>query len=345
MQAHRNAAVALLAALTVVIYSAFALTASLAQAAQTPDQILSALAAQQTHSWVDNPLGYDALEAKYKAGGRLYVTCGFVSEVARRLLVEAGYHARVVGAVTLEPYDRMNDGHAMVEVWQNQRWELYDVDSNAKAVDANGNGVGVVDQVAAVQAGTAHWQDIATDPLWFTDEPDADLRALAESAFSDLVATHKRLLGVALLPRDPSGVGGYMLFHDAGQAQRLADYVGAVYRLTTDEQWDALRTSLPQAPPAPAPASVPAPPPAVVASPIEQPVAPTPVDPSPAPAAVDPPVAAPATVATPTVTTTPAATPARRVVHHKHRHHRRRHRCVRKHRARHAGCRARRSRP
>src|SRR5919205_1213446 len=47
-----------------------------ANAAQTPEQILSALAANQTHSWVDDGIGYPAMLAKVKAGERLYVTCG-----------------------------------------------------------------------------------------------------------------------------------------------------------------------------------------------------------------------------------------------------------------------------
>jgi hypothetical protein len=57
--------------------------------AATPEAIMADLAANQTHSWVDDGIGFDAMRAKYEAGERLFVTCGNVAEIGRRLLREA----------------------------------------------------------------------------------------------------------------------------------------------------------------------------------------------------------------------------------------------------------------
>jgi hypothetical protein len=158
--------------------------ASSAKAA-TPKQILSDLAANQTHSWIDNGLGFDKLTARYKAGERINVTCGFVSEVARRLLVEAGYTARVVQVITHQEFDWLNDGHAMVEVWADRRWHLYDVDANLRAVDPLGRGLSLVEQMQAVKNGSALWEPIADDALFREDEPNVTLRELIREVFAD----------------------------------------------------------------------------------------------------------------------------------------------------------------
>lgn len=209
-----------LAAATLVV----ALLAPTAARADTPGQILRDLAANQTHSWTDNSIGYRAMVDRYKAGERLNVTCGYVSEVARRLLVEAGYTARVVQVITRDEFDGLNDGHAMVEVFADRRWRLYDVDANARAVDTAGQGVSLVEQIEAVKQDRAYWEPLADDPLFREDEPDEFLREAIRKVFADPAAFYKRIMGTAFLPRDPEGTGnGGLYYVDADQTNRLRE--------------------------------------------------------------------------------------------------------------------------
>jgi len=224
---------------------AFLTATSQAAAAQTPDQILGQLAARQTHSWIDNATGVAAQVAWYKAGGHLNVTCGYVSEIARRLLVEQGYTARRVEVITTEPWDGFNDGHAMVEVFYQGHWQLYDVDANAKAVDAAGTPVQLAQQIKAVKQGTARWQPIASDPLYRADEPDPVLRDLAVKIFTDPDRFYRRVMGIALLPTDAAGAGGRMYYIDSSQKARLDALRPGHYVLASPATWSNLTASLP----------------------------------------------------------------------------------------------------
>jgi hypothetical protein len=190
--------------------------------AATPKQILSDLAANQTHSWIDNSLGFDKLTARYKAGERINVTCGFVSEVARRLLVEAGYTARVVQVITHQEFDGLNDGHAMIEVAADGRWHLYDVDANVRATDAQGRGMSLLEQMDAVREDRALWEPIAFDPLFREDEPDTYLREKVREVFADPESFYERVMGTAFLPADAAGTGnGGLYYIDDSQTERL----------------------------------------------------------------------------------------------------------------------------
>jgi hypothetical protein len=251
----------------------------------TPDEILSHLAQDQTHSWVDDAIGFPAMMRLYAEGEHLYVTCGNAAEIGRELLYDAGYVGRVVQVITDGPFDYTNDGHLMLEVWLDGRWQLYDVDANVRAVDANGNGVALIDQVAAIQADTGQWQQIADDPLYNVNEPDPNLLALAEQVFSDPAAFYLHVMGVALLPGNSDGTdNGPMLYHDPAEAAHLEYYPGW-RRLATDDEWATLTTTadpLPQPvlaprirPPAPQP-TPPPPQPAPAPAPVAQPAPPPP---------------------------------------------------------------------
>lgn len=251
------------------IVAALAL-APAASAAQTPDQILSDLAARQTHSWIDNDIGLPGMMNRYKTGEHLYVTCGYVSEIARQLLTEAGYIARRVGTITLDTPNNETDGHAMIEVYYQSHWQLYDVDANAKAVDAAGNPVQLVQQIAAVQQGTAHWQTIATDALYREDEPDPAMLDVARRVFTDPDAFYRRVMGFALLPRDKAGTGGTGMYYvDSGQIDRIAKYWPDRYYLATPTTWYNLTGigTKPVTAPAPSVPQVVAPKPASTSSP------------------------------------------------------------------------------
>jgi hypothetical protein len=217
--------------LCILALAAGFLTFASSAKATTPHQILSHIAQNQTHSWANDGIGIAGMAAKYHSGQRLYVTCGNVSEFARQILAGAGYRSRVVQTLTRDAWDYSNDGHLMTEVYYNGRWQLYDLDFNVRAVDADGHGIGVVAQVAAVRAGTARWQTIATDTLLNENEPNQALLENARRNISDMRVFYRRVMGLPLLPKDPYGQINYGTWYwDASQIQRLSAYPGGSTR-------------------------------------------------------------------------------------------------------------------
>jgi hypothetical protein len=253
----------------------FALALPASAAAATPDQILRDLAAHQIHSWTDNSIGFPAMVAKYQAGERLNITCYYVSEVARQLLHAAGYPARVVETITREPFNDFDDGHSMVEVFTGGQWQLYDIDANERAVDANGAGISLVDQAEAVREGRALWEPIASDPLYRTDEPDTTLRDQIAALFADPAAFYQRVMGILFLPRSATGTifkGMYYVDPDGTSILQAHGITGRY--LTTPAVW-AILTTTDQVPALPVTAKSPVPHPQPVAVPVRS--TPTPV--------------------------------------------------------------------
>lgn len=123
--------------------------------------LLRDLAAHHMHSVRDEGTPIADLVAQYRRGETLHVICGSISAVAAQLLREAGYDARVVGVQTREAFYG-DDGHIMVEVWDDGAWRLYDIDGNRRAVDSRGRGVSIVAQVAAGSGRL--WESLANDP-------------------------------------------------------------------------------------------------------------------------------------------------------------------------------------
>jgi len=132
------------AALAVAITLALTGTAQ----AQTPTQALTSLARHTTHGWVDDTKPLPVLEHKLNTGQRIYVTCGTISRLAVRKMQRMGVPARLVGAVTTRPQMNGDDGHVLVEVRLNGRWQVFDLDNNRKPVDSAGHGITIRQFVA-----------------------------------------------------------------------------------------------------------------------------------------------------------------------------------------------------
>lgn len=58
---------------------------------------------------------------------RLSLTCGYLVELAHLVLSREGYESRSVAALTSHRFNGTN-GHTMIEVLQERRWTLYDLD-------------------------------------------------------------------------------------------------------------------------------------------------------------------------------------------------------------------------
>ena len=107
----------------------------------TADQELQRIAGQVTHGWLDDQQRITNLLPRYRAGERLYLTCGTVSTLAMLQLRHLGYTARVVQTFTTQAWNGIDDGHTMLEVRSAGRWQVYDLDNNRQPVDAHGQGI------------------------------------------------------------------------------------------------------------------------------------------------------------------------------------------------------------
>lgn len=179
--------------------------------------ILSDLALHHVHSWDQEGVSIPKLVAQYRAGETLHVICGSISRVGRQLLSDAGYHARLVGVISREPFDGNSDSHVMLEVWVRDGWRLYDIDGNRRAVDSALHGASLITQV---EAGASRlWLAIDHDPGAVPTTPVATSAAQA--------ALDQRVFGTPWIQR-PSGGG---VFHDATDRARVEKkghtYVGA----------------------------------------------------------------------------------------------------------------------
>ena len=109
-----------------------------AAAADTPRQALAQLAAHQVHGWADAHLAYPELEARIAAGVPRAGSVRVVSILGLRLTERLGVSARLVGAFANQRGDMLDvpddtlESHAMLEVWEQDRWVVYDLDGNVR---------------------------------------------------------------------------------------------------------------------------------------------------------------------------------------------------------------------
>lgn len=174
-----------------------------------PEPLLTGLAARVTHGWIDDRMPLAVLEAR---NGRLYVTCGTVSLLGKRLLARHGIESRVVVTLTRRAFNGIDDGHTMLEVREHGRWVLYDLDNNRKAVDRYGRGVSLAQQLRPGR----RWKVIAHDRK--LDVRGVSPKIARYVAGLRLPEWYDRVLGVPLYESH----GGYVYFSDHERVARYA---------------------------------------------------------------------------------------------------------------------------
>jgi len=93
--------------------------------------LLSSLAWIVSHGNADNKLSFEDLSQK-ATNDKLYLTCGFVSPFAKKILDTVGYRSRIVSGITLDKLNNYDDAHVMIEIFHPQmnKWILADIDNN-----------------------------------------------------------------------------------------------------------------------------------------------------------------------------------------------------------------------
>jgi hypothetical protein len=87
---------------------------------------LKYIAMRHIHASDDDHLQYEEAKKAIKHR-KLRMTCGSISHFTERFLKEQGFQCRFILTLTLDEWNDYNNGHSMVEVYQHNRWELWDI--------------------------------------------------------------------------------------------------------------------------------------------------------------------------------------------------------------------------
>jgi hypothetical protein len=96
-----------------------------------PVPVISAMQWIFTQSYVENSLTNMQLTNIAKSD-KLRISCGKAVAYMTWLMPQFGYPARYAGAITQEEWNYVNDGHAMVEIFMNGKWVLFDLAFNTR---------------------------------------------------------------------------------------------------------------------------------------------------------------------------------------------------------------------
>jgi len=94
------------------------------------EHLISALSWITIHGNEDNALSFD--KKTYKAlHSKLIVTCGYASLWGSEILRNKGIRNRIVSTLTLDEWNLYDNGHTMLEVWEENlnKWVVYDIDN------------------------------------------------------------------------------------------------------------------------------------------------------------------------------------------------------------------------
>lgn len=95
--------------------------------ASETSSILKYIASRHIHAYEDDNLSYEEAKKAIKHR-KLRMTCGYISQFTERYLKENNIPCRFILFLTLDEWNDYNNGHSMVEVYQHDRWELWDID-------------------------------------------------------------------------------------------------------------------------------------------------------------------------------------------------------------------------
>lgn len=168
------------------------------------DTLLSSLSWAVTHGNSDNKLPIEKLEKKAQHD-KLYLTCGYVTPFARKLLTDLGYKTRTINMATLGAKNGYDDAHVMMEVFHpiEKRWILVDLDNNVLFEDSTSTHklLDLAGTKISIDSGTINYRylssDVTTDVSGFKDKSGYSFGFYTEALNTEASRTHwyKRIMG------------------------------------------------------------------------------------------------------------------------------------------------------
>lgn len=91
------------------------------------EELIKYIADRHIHSTHYDYLAYENAK-KMIVRHKLKMTCGSICHFAERYLREKGIQCRFILTLTLEEWNDYNNGHSMIEVFEDGKWKLWDID-------------------------------------------------------------------------------------------------------------------------------------------------------------------------------------------------------------------------
>jgi hypothetical protein len=186
--------------------------------AQDVDKLLSSISWIHSHGNRDDGFGYKKLN-RLASRQKLYLTCGIASQWINQLLTQLGVESRIVTTLTLGTLNKFDNGHTMVEVKRNGKWELYDFDNANYFV--HGHRLSLAGFLIASQTGEydIHKLSLSTVDGKLKVVDDYDYTFYLEAVSGDIKGWYKRVAQVGMIEKE-----GKFYFPDIPDRNKVIGY-------------------------------------------------------------------------------------------------------------------------
>jgi hypothetical protein len=203
------------------------------------EALLSGLAWCVSHGSSDNSKYGEALTQKATTG-KLFITCGNISQWALSILPAYKIRTRAADSLTLDEWNSYDNGHSMIEVYREdlKKWVLYDLDANMCFTHKK-TPLSLVEMIDHAASGDYEIKLLASDTRldvsnFKSPRNGYDWGFSAEFTRTDEGARqwYKRVLQVPLI-----GNCFFLPSPNDGDRVRVSTYAGAKYTYLTKEEF------------------------------------------------------------------------------------------------------------
>ena len=198
-----------------------------------------------SHGNLDRTVDFNYLLEKAKTR-KLYSTCYYISELAIYLLNGSGFSARMVMGITLDEHNEYDNGHNLVEVFDDElmKWIVFDLDNNCY-FSSSDKPLSFIELIQKIDADEYKIVAISSDNKiqnpWTEESGEFDLTFILEYMFLDeqkLRNWYKRVLQVPLI--SDNEVYYYPDWYDSNNDERIISYSESFRKLGFSEYLNKL---------------------------------------------------------------------------------------------------------
>ncbi len=200
--------------------------------------LLSSVAWIHSHGNSDNEKTFDEQERK-AVSSKLFMTCGSISSFAHDLLKRENIESRIVTMMTLDDLNTYDNGHVMIEVWDDilGKWVVYDLDNNV-FFTSDGNPLNLYELLPLVATDDYEIEYLSNDARLDVSNfisGNFDYSLYSESVLADEQSMrdwYKRVIQVMFVKE-----GGYYFTNELVHKDRVQSYSDR-YKFLDREEFD-----------------------------------------------------------------------------------------------------------
>ena len=203
------------------------------------DPLMSAVAWIYSHGNSDNGKSFE--EINFKAlNSKIFGTCGSISVWIQGILESNNIQSRIVQTLTLDDWNTYDNGHTMIEVYNDdlQKWILYDLDANAYFLK-NEIPLSLIEFINAVKNDNYEIRILANDTTLdvsnFLAKNNYEYAFYAESVFANentLKIWYKRVIQVPMISENEFS---YFTTNNVDERKQMENYASHHKFLPVDE--------------------------------------------------------------------------------------------------------------